>query len=68
MEHVFSLLVSLVSSLLAVFRGNSRSQPSNSMLGKSKRRISTERSVLWGAYYSKKTVNESSEWDGRSKD
>lgn len=68
MEHVFGLLVSLASPLLAFFRRIDRSHLYNSTSGKTTKRVSKQRSVLWGAWSSKTTVSETSEWDGRSKD
>lgn len=68
MDYLFGLLVSLASPFLAFFRGKSRSHLSKSTSGKTNRRVSTERRVLWGAYSSKKTVSETSQWDGRSND
>ncbi|NQY98998.1 MAG: hypothetical protein HRT82_17730 [Henriciella sp.] len=68
MELLSSLLVSLASNLLAIFWGLPRAQQSNPNKGKITRRVSSETNVLWGAYRSKKTVSETSEWDGRSDD
>ncbi len=68
MEHMFGLLVSLASPLLAFFRCNDRSHLYDSISGKTTKRVSKQRSVLWGAWSSKTTVSETSEWDGRSKD